>query len=281
MKVIRQRDIDAFSERVTPYLLQHEAENNLLFGIMNGIKTGVYPDNPCMASVQNDSGKIVAVAVRTPPHGVVLSRVTDHAAIPCLIESLSEIYDHIPTVLGETVLATQFAVNWHQAHQLKMHQGVYKLTQVTLPENVPGEYCVPTAADRDLIIDWQQAMAQESMSDSRSREDIAKVVDRRFAPGTQHEGYRLWWDDGHPVSMAAFTGPTPNGIRINCVYTPPDYRRRGYASAVTASLSQELLDKGYQFCFLFTDMSNPTSNHIYQVMGYEQVSEQYFYAFEE
>ena len=73
--------------------------------------------------------------------------------------------------------------------------------------------------------------------------------------------------------MAGYAGPTPNGIRIGAVYTPPDLRRQGFASAVTASLSQHLLDQGRKFCFLFTDLLNPTSNKIYQQVGYRPVSD--------
>lgn len=81
-------------------------------------------------------------------------------------------------------------------------------------------------------------------------------------------------EDGQPprpVSMAAFTGPTPNGIRVDAVYTPPEQRRRGYATACVAALSQWLLHSGHRYCFLYTDLSNPTSNHIYQTIGYEPV----------
>jgi len=56
------------------------------------------------------------------------------------------------------------------------------------------------------------------------------------------------------------------------VYTPPAYRRRGYASACGAALSQLILDAGRRFCFLYTDLANPTSNQIYQQIGYEHVS---------
>jgi predicted GNAT family acetyltransferase len=77
----------------------------------------------------------------------------------------------------------------------------------------------------------------------------------------------------HPVSLAAFCGPTPNGMRIGPVYTPPQYRGKGYASANVAALSQRLLDSGRKFCYLFTDLANPTSNKIYQKIGYEQVCE--------
>jgi predicted GNAT family acetyltransferase len=69
-------------------------------------------------------------------------------------------------------------------------------------------------------------------------------------------------------------------MRIGPVYTPPDYRGRGYASACTAALSQQMLYAGYQYCFLYTDLSNPTSNRIYQNIGYELVCDIDSYRFE-
>jgi len=85
-------------------------------------------------------------------------------------------------------------------------------------------------------------------------------------------GLRVW-EDNTPVSMAGASGPTPNGIRVGAVYTPPERRRRGYASGLVAALSQEQLDAGKRFCFLYTDLANPTSNKIYQDIGYEAVSD--------
>ena len=73
--------------------------------------------------------------------------------------------------------------------------------------------------------------------------------------------------------MAGCGGPTPHGLRVAPVYTPPEHRGRGYASACVAALSQLLLDSGRRYCFLFTDRSNPTSNHIYEAIGFEAVTE--------
>ena len=84
---------------------------------------------------------------------------------------------------------------------------------------------------------------------------------------------RRWVDEGAPVSFSGYGGLTPNGIRIGPVYTPPELRRRGYASALVAELTKRLLDGGRKFCFLFTDLANPTSNSIYQRVGYEPVSD--------
>ncbi|MBA3236059.1 MAG: GNAT family N-acetyltransferase, partial [Chloroflexi bacterium] len=88
------------------------------------------------------------------------------------------------------------------------------------------------------------------------------------------------WVDGEPVSLCGVGGPTPNGIRIGPVYTPPAIRGRGYASALVAAVSQAEIDAGKRFCFLFTDLANPTSNHIYQTIGYEPVRDVDAYVFE-
>ena len=82
-----------------------------------------------------------------------------------------------------------------------------------------------------------------------------------------------------PVSLAGFSGPTPTGIRVGPVYTPPPHRRLGYATTLVADLSQWLLGQGYRSCFLYTDLSNPTSNHIYETIGYRQVAEAVEYGF--
>jgi predicted GNAT family acetyltransferase len=89
------------------------------------------------------------------------------------------------------------------------------------------------------------------------------------------------WVDGEPVSMAGFSGPTPHGIRIGPVYTPPERRRRGYASALVAALSAKLLAEGRDYCFLYTDLANPTSNKIYTDVGYEHVCESVELVFDE
>ncbi len=73
------------------------------------------------------------------------------------------------------------------------------------------------------------------------------------------------------VSLTGVGSQTPNGVRIGPVYTPPEARNHGYASALVAAASQAQLDDGRRFCFLFTDLANPTANHIYQTIGYEPV----------
>lgn len=88
------------------------------------------------------------------------------------------------------------------------------------------------------------------------------------------------WEDREAVSLCGVGGLTPNGIRIGPVYTPPSAGRRGYASALVAEASQLQLDAGRRFCFLHTDLANPTANHIYQAIRYEPVRDVDEYRFE-
>ncbi|MFP5519189.1 MAG: GNAT family N-acetyltransferase [Bdellovibrionia bacterium] len=91
----------------------------------------------------------------------------------------------------------------------------------------------------------------------------------------------VWLVDEMPVSMAHVSRPTKNGISIGAVYTPMNLRKRGYASAVVAHLSQKMLNSGNKFCVLYTDSSNPTSNKIYQNVGYQVVAESKHFLFED
>jgi uncharacterized protein len=106
--------------------------------------------------------------------------------------------------------------------------------------------------------------------------NVERTVDARLRAGT---GGFLLWEDTEPVSLAGWGGRTPNGVRIGPVYTPPEHRRRGYGSAVTAAVSAERLAAGRRFCFLYTDLANPTSNRIYMNIGYEPVCDSVDYAF--
>ena len=152
-----------------------------------------------------------------------------------------------------------------------MAERIYQLERVTPVQNVPGTYRPMTAADQELYIEWKMALFAEAFGEPLPRERAERHVQLRLETPASAGGLRFWCVDGQPVSMAGYKGPTPRGIRIDPVYTPPEFRGCGYASAVTAALSQELLDSGRSFVFLFTDLANPTSNHIYQTIGYQPV----------
>jgi predicted GNAT family acetyltransferase len=124
---------------------------------------------------------------------------------------------------------------------------------------------IATESDLELVIDWVWKFESEAVG----HEDIEAA--RETAINRILDGEIFLWEADHPVSMAAIGRPTPHGITISLVYTPPELRGRGYAISCVATLSQLQLDSGKSFCTLFTDITNPTSNEIYQRIGYKPV----------
>jgi predicted GNAT family acetyltransferase len=281
MRVVRHSTPQSFQQQAVPFLLQREATHNLILGVVSRFNEG-FPENAYFAHVENEKGDVVAAAMLTPPNGAVLSAVTDMAAIPALVEDYAAVYDKLPSALGAIEDTKAFVELWHertrQPYHLHMQQGIYQLTKVNPVKNVSGDYRVATVNERELMLDWALDFAFEALGEKLDRDEYGKLIDRKLENNLTN-CLRLWWDEGQPVAMITSTRPTPNGVTVTMVYTPPDLRGRGYASALTAAISQELLDSGKKLCFLYTDMSNPTSNKIYQNIGYELVCHQHFYHF--
>ena len=268
MELRRYQDAAAFRRDAEPFLVRHEAEHNLLLGLSAALVEGFsWGDQPPYLATVVDGDAVVAAALLTPPHNLVLSLIPGADALAPLAADLRRRYPTLPGVLGPRAASRAFADLWQhtsdQPYQPGTMQRIYQLDAVRPVAPVPGESREATVADRELLIDWLTAFNQETHGAA-----TAPNVDARLASASS--GYQLW-HDGRPVSLAGYSGPTPNGIRVGPVYTPPEHRRRGYASACVAALSQRLLDGGRRYCFLFTDLANPTSNRIYQQIGYRPV----------
>ncbi len=272
LRVERFATPPAFLDVAGAFLAEREAEHNLIFGICANLTLdpGFPSAPPYLATVSRDD-RVVLAGVMTPPWNLVLSWTDEPAALATMAADLDASGVDPPGATGPVDTARAFAALWCQPRglvsQLAVAERIYRLERVIPPVGVPGQIRAATEADRDLLSSWVDAFLTEAHAQS-NRDEATVLVDRSFRSGT-----RTWylWEDGGPVSLAASSGKTPNGIRIGPVYTPPEHRRRGYASAVTATTSQIELDKGRRYVFLFTDLANPTSNKIYKQIGYEPV----------
>jgi hypothetical protein len=151
-----------------------------------------------------------------------------------------------------------------------MAERVFKLEEVSPPSGVSGAMRLAAQQDFDLIVSWRLAFAAEALGEDEPNQDL-EVIQKYTAQQIEAGGFYLWEDGGEPVSMTLQARPTRHGCTVTAVYTPPEHRRNGYASALVAGVSQLLLDEGYHFTTLFTDLANPTSNKIYQQIGYRPV----------
>ena len=120
--------------------------------------------------------------------------------------------------------------------------------------------------DRGQLVEWSRAFLREVGDQA---EDPAAEVDGRLGYG----GLTVWEAGGAPVSMAGITRIVHAMARVGAVYTPPELRGRGYAGGVTAAVSQAALDAGAAEVVLYTDLANPTSNALYERLGYRPVED--------
>lgn len=285
MELIHYTHVAEFSRRAEPFLAAREAEHCLPLGICATLlaQPGAIPPDLYLATVE-EGGVVVAAAVRTPPYNPVLSLVAPETAadgaLALLADDLRSVYGRLPGVFGAMPLSRVFAERWRavsgETQRLAMRERIYRLETVVPVTGVPGRARRASEADRAVLARWVEAFTAEALGDRERADGDAWVTGALASPV---RGIYVWEDAGRPVTMVGYGGPTPHGMRIGPVYTPPELRRRGYASAGTAAASQALLDAGRRFVFLFTDLANPTSNHIYQQIGYRPVIDVEMYEF--
>lgn len=266
MFVSTYADAGQFLGKIQRYLEQEEVANGLMLGICFNLKQTAPQRTPYLGAVADERG-LALVAVMTPPHKLVLySHLDDPSeAVRALIEQMQDAHWTVPCVLGQGNVAETFARSWGVPYRPGISQRVYELRRVIHPAYPPGTFRAAEPDDLDRIARWVQAF-QRDIGKGATLEEAYEIAQARIE---KHMIYL--WENEEPVSMAAKARPMPNGIAVNFVYTPPALRRKGYATACVARLSQLLLDEGYRWCTLFTDLANPTSNSIYQQIGYVPV----------
>lgn len=281
MDVRRVADPAAFLAAAQSLLLADEARHNLILGIAGTLRDHpeLYPEYGLW--LVEDDGRVIGAALQTPPFNLVLACSATDRATEALAEQLCEDGVELQGVVGAVPEVDVFAEAWEahaeQRRRRQTAQRIYRLTEVRPIAPVSGRPRRATEVDRSLLLDWIAAFAEEALGEAASPlSNIERTVDTRL----RGAGGFLLWEDREPVSLAGWGGQTPNGVRVGPVYTPLEHRRRGYGSAVSAAVSTERLAAGQRFCFLYTDLANPTSNKIYMDIGYEPVCDSVDYAFE-
>jgi GNAT superfamily N-acetyltransferase len=252
------------------FLADREVEHNLMLGLAAdlALPQNVYAPPFYLAALVDASGIVRGCALRTPPFKLLLSELPADAIAPLVADVAA--FSPLPTaVSGDEPTARAFAEEWCArrggAWHIGFRQRLYRLDTLVPPQRpAPGAPRLATHGDVALVASWLEAFGRDAgmlVGDAPARARALVVAD----------DVQLWVDAGEPVSMAAVTGRTAHGARVGYVYTPPKARGRGYAGSCVAELSARLLAGGRGFCCLFTDLANPTSNAIYQRLGYRQV----------
>ncbi len=283
MEVLSFSDPEEFRDLTAPLLLQAEASHSLLIGITSNLidAPGMYPEFHLWCVM--DERTPVLAALVTPPWSLVLSQASDPSAVATLALHLTNDRVSLTGLVALEPTGEVFASVWAEANDVHaerdMSQGIFQLDRVNHRGTAAGEHRVATPADQDLVMGWARGFMRDAAGDeSEAGPDIELFV-RRLREDPELSSIWLWEKGGRPVSMSMYARPTPTGMTITAVYTPPEHRGNGYATSLVAAQSQWLLDSGRDKCFLYTDLSNPTSNAIYKRIGYRQVAESSEYSF--
>ncbi len=217
---------------------------------------------------------------RTPPHPMFVLPMADEAAL-ALARAIHERGEAVGGLNGSLpaaeVMAGELARLQGDAVEVAQHTRLFELGELVPPTGVPGSLRTATHDDFDLAKEWvDRFMYDADVQAGRDpaahgREEIdPEDLRRRIEQGT----YWFWLDEaGERVHLTGANPPAFGVARIGPVYTPPEQRRKGYAGAAVAEVSQIFLDAGARVC-LYTDQANPTSNGIYQAIGYRPVVDQ-------
>jgi hypothetical protein len=267
--VRRFTDAGEFRRKVTPFLARDEAGNSLPFRIIGALvaKSGPLPPGTYLAAClenDRDDAPVLGVALRTPPHNLVLSSPFPAEALPALLADTAG--TALPGVIGPVAEAEAFAAGWRKqtwgTSSVTMQLGTYALEKLIAPTPVPGRLRAAVPGDEQFVQEWIKAFHAEATPHAPPP---SGPLDLR--------GHYFWEVGGVPVTSVCARMGTPHGAVINAVYTPPALRRRGYATAAVAAASALMFGEGCQVCFLFTDLTNPTSNSVYQRIGYRSLGE--------
>ncbi len=253
-------------------------ENEALLGLMLGISLRLvdnpfhYGTQPYLSTISDEQG-LQLVALMTPPHKLQIASFLGDStkAIELLAINLQKGGWNVPAVLAEEKLAKCFEEKWKKLTGVQtepgMRQRIYQLRAVKHHDYPSGRFRQATVEDLNLAATWNTLFHDDCFGNSNP-EECTKAAHAMIENGDLYI-----WEDPLPVSMAGFSRPTKTGVSVGSVYTPPEFRKHGYASALVASISALALEKGKRFCTLYTDLSNPTPNSIYQKIGYDVVAD--------
>lgn len=215
-----------------------------------------------------DGSDIVATAQHTPPHGAYVS-TGPAEAMRTLARTLWQLRPGLPGVAGLDTAPHEFAAEWSRLGgpqaTIAMRLGLYAADEVIIPLGISGRLRPATDGDASLLRVWADRFIAEASATSGEKDEVGPRIDAGLL--------FVWEVNDAVVSMASVTAAQAGVSRVNFVYTPPEKRKRGYASACVAALTARELAKPGRTCMLNTDLANPTSNAIYQAVGYRRVGD--------
>jgi RimJ/RimL family protein N-acetyltransferase len=269
MEVRPFEDPGPFAQSAEPYFDENPFTSNVITVVVHNTRAGTRPRGPDDGWwTVMDGRQVVGTAMHTPPFKLFLSQMPEEAA-GALARALAHSERQLAGMSGESQTVRAFADAWDrltgQSSRVEVFMRMYRLGELRGPVGVRGEPVAASQGDAELVASWLGAFHDEAQPHAPI-DDWNALARRRITTGQ----FRLWRDgEGEAVSVAGFSTPVAGVARVGPVYTPPNWRGQGFGSAVTADATASAQVAGARHVVLYTDLANPTSNAIYQAIGYE------------
>lgn len=264
------RTPQAFLDATERLLEQRELENNLILGLCNGFadRTRVY--DTCVFINAVEDSEIRASSIRTVSKAVVSGTTQDLRHIKALADHYSDNGIDLTGVVGESRYSKAFAAFYGKPQVGERTMIAHRLASVNDLPSATGDLKVADRNDINLLTEWTQRFEEDTGTfPRRSDAQIRSSTEKMVGAGTVFK----WVDNGETVSIAAIVRRKRRFGIVGLVYTPDRWRGKGYASGAVKRLSRHILQSGSEYCGLFTDRANPTSNNIYRRIGYVPTTE--------
>jgi RimJ/RimL family protein N-acetyltransferase len=265
-------DVYAFVATAGEFLRSRPVEHSVLLTLVETLRRrgphAYGSADPIFGSWRTPGGAVDGVLLQTPPFPMIFSRLPAEA-VPRAVDAVAG--RSLPGVNLLAADADVFVAGWRRrtgaVATVHMRTRLYRLGTLTPPAVLPpGKPRLAGPDDRGLLLRWMPAFHDDI---GERQADFGPAVDDRIGYG----GVTLWDVDDVAVSMAIRSRPEAGTIRIQIVYTPPAHRGRGYGGAVTTAATRTALDAGATSVVLVTDLANPTSNALYQRLGYRPIED--------
>lgn len=277
MKINTSTDAKSFLESYGEYLYKNEAKFNLLLGLSEQAAIS----NPQPNSYIKIEGEgIQLIGMVTPIGNCVLGKLSDEAltldqlndASEVLAKELSVQHPDLVGFVGSDGLsksvAEKYSTKVSKKFRLGMDQMIYENRKVILPSKVEGVLKKASGDDLEMLVQWFISFRDEIEPERKDKMDPRASVETRITNGHAF----IWYVESKPVCFVGLARETKTGVTVAPVYTPREFRNRGYGINLTAQVTEMMLARGKRQVNLYTDLSNPTSNSIYKKIGYREVA---------
>lgn len=179
-------------------------------------------------------------------------------------------------ILGENAQAEIVITNLNipkQQYAINRKEGLYCINLNMLSFSLPlieTHYHLIKIDDleKSLLYQWIRAYEIEALGAEQNRNLDIRIEDKIDKLIKDSACWALVVDN-KPVSLSAFNARLLDMIQIGPVWTPPEFRNKGYARTLVALTLIQAQKEGITKAILFTD--NPAAIKAYQAIGFEEI----------